>query len=265
MKLHGGFPHIYRTGPALTQMMHTLERFGMHRSDALYTSSSQYAALVAREYALDESTIRVIPYGINLEHIDHAREIQLADRFPALAGKRIVLLSVGASPGRKGAAVFVEAARGLHDHDVQFVLVASVPSLPDDDGLPSNVQVLECLDQPDFFALVAASDLVVVPSQFETFTIATYEAMLLGRSVVVSQHVPIEGPAREYPHLRRLERLNASCLTESIAHALAAKPLAPVDGELTARLRNAFSIATVARDTLAYYRETVDRYRQSAR
>ena len=53
--------------------------------------------------------------------------------------------------------------------------------------------MLDPLDKADFHALLAASEVVVLPSEFESFSIATYEAMLLDRALIVSRHVPLEG------------------------------------------------------------------------
>src|SRR5581483_3798470 len=106
-------------------------------SDALYTASIQYAATAAREHAIPPARIQVIPYGLDLGALDRACHAPLAERFPALAGRRLVVLSVGTAPGRKGAGVFLQAARACADRGALWVLVSSQPELLGQTAMPS--------------------------------------------------------------------------------------------------------------------------------
>jgi glycosyltransferase involved in cell wall biosynthesis len=263
MKLHGSFRHIHRAPGGLTSAMHALEGLALRRSNLLYTSSSRYAATVAGDHGLPAERIRVIPYGIDLRLLDAAQRSPLPGRLAGLGGRRLVLLSVGTSPGRKGAGVFVEAARLRADADALFVLICSNRAFLEGVALPANLVVLDHLDPADFYALLAAAEVVVLPSAFESFSIATYEAMLLGRTVVLSRHVPLDGPAREYPRRVTLECLDAHALAAAVGQALHATPAIPkLDPELRARLRAAYGIEEVAEQTLALYREAIERHRQ---
>ena len=132
-----------------------------------------------------------------------------------IEGKRIVLLSVGDSPERKGAPVFFEAARRFDDPTLQFVLLCSDQEFLARSRVPSNVLVLPSLDRSAFYALLRVAAVAVFPSQFESFSIATHEAMLLGRHIIVSSHVPLDGLAASYP-ARRIVDQDADSLAEAI-------------------------------------------------
>jgi glycosyltransferase involved in cell wall biosynthesis len=265
MKLHGSFQGIYRPGFGIGPVMHGLESIALRRSDALYTSSQRYAADISRQYGIPSDHVGVIAYGIDLRAIDAQPRPRPSDRFPATAGKRLVLLSVGSSVERKGAPVFIEVARQWKDREVLFVLVCSNPAVVATLSPPDNVLVVGQLDKPDFYGLLAASDAVLFPSEFETFSIATHEAILLGRPVIVSRHVPLEGPAADYPRCVTLDRLDAMCLGSAVRHVLnegCALPAVPHQAESS--LRAAYSIESVAEQTLSFYHEVVDRYQRSA-
>lgn len=260
IKLHGDFRHIHSRAQPLAAVMHALEGLALRWSDGMYASSGAYARTVAADYDISPDRIRVIPYGITLDGSGHPR---LADRHPRLAGKRVVLLSVGASPGRKGAPVFIEAARRVSDPDTLFVLVCSSPAAVRPAAPPANLLVLAHLPRPDFHALLALAEVVVLPSEFESLSIATYEAMLLGRPVILSSHIPLEGPALEYPRRVTLARIEAGALAEAVQRVLGgAASLPAVDPTLLAQLRHTYGIGTVAADTLAFYRDIVQRYRR---
>jgi glycosyltransferase involved in cell wall biosynthesis len=265
MKLHGSFQHIYRPPRGLSAAMLTLEGYALRHTNAIYTSSEQYASTVAQAYHMPREHIRVIPYGIDLRDLCAEPRLRATDRWPALAGKRIVLLSVGGSVVRKGAPIFVEMARRYQDLDVRFVLLCSDVAAIRGLAPPANVLVVNTLDRRDFYGLLAASDVVVFPSEFESFSIATYEAMLLGRAVVVSRSVPLEGPARAYPRRLTLDRLDADCLGDAVRQMLAgAADTCALRPEQLAELRRAFSIEAVGEQTLSFYEEVVDHYRRSA-
>jgi glycosyltransferase involved in cell wall biosynthesis len=265
MKLHGSFQDIHQPPHGLSSAMLALEGYALRHSDAIYTSSEQYASTVAQAYRMPRERIRVIPYGIDLRDLDVEPRQRAVDRFPALAGKRIVLLSVGSSVVRKGGPIFVEMARRYQDPSVRFVLLCSDVEAVQRLAPPANVLVINTLDKADFYGLLAASDVAVFPSEFESFSIATYEAMLLGRTVVVSRSVPLEGPARAYPRRLTLDCLDADCLGDAVRQVLAGEAgLCALQPEQLTELRRAYSIEAVAEQTLSYYEEIVDRYRRSA-
>lgn len=265
-KLHGNFRQFHPRSSLLRRAVHALEAAAVRGSDAVYASSSTHAAVGCDDYTLPRERIDVVPCGVQVSELTSLPSPgDVERRFPDIRGRRIVLLSVGASPGRKGARAFVEAASARRWDDVVFLLLAADRDPLDGMPLPAHVLVLPMQDKPLFRALLAAAAVVVFPSLFESFSIATHEAMLLERPVVVSKHVPLDPPARDYPWLTVLDAIDGHTLAQALASMLEvnAEPgLLPAD--MRRALRAAYGMDGVADATLALYREVIER-RRSAR
>jgi glycosyltransferase involved in cell wall biosynthesis len=252
-KLHGNFRQIHSGSGALARLMNAIERRAVRGGDAVYASSVAQAERATRDWSLPRERIAVIPCGIDLGALDPVPRAELDRRYPALRGRRLVVASVGNSPGRKGARIFLRAARLAPGDDVAHVLVCAEPDLLAGTEPPAGVVLLPVLDRPFFHGLLAAAEAVVFPSHFETFSIATHEAMLLGRTVVVSRAIPLEGAARAYPRAIDLPALEPEPLAAAIRQALTAPRPAP-DLEIQGRLEREFGIDGVADATLDLYR-----------
>jgi len=252
-KLHGNFRQMHaRSGP-LAHLVAALERRCVRASDEIYSSAAGPADQAARDYRLPRERFAVIPCGVDLGALRLASRAEFERHHPDLAGRRLVVTSVGSSPGRKGARLFLRTARLCAREGVAFVLVGSTGALGEVERGP-GVFVLPTLEKRFFHGLLAGADAVVFASQFETFSIATHEAMLLGRTVIASRWIPLEGEARDYPRLIDIARLDAECLSAAVRQALDVAP-PPPDETTRRRLEAAYGIDHVAEATLALYRQ----------
>ena len=260
-KLHGNFRQIHSERWLLTRLVSALERAAVRRSDAVYASTSLHARIAHEDYRMPGDAIAVIPCGINLAELAGAVEPSEVDRrFPQLRCLRLVLLSVGMSPERKGARLFIDAARAREWTDVAFVLICADASFAARCEIPPGVIVIPQQEKRVFRMLLAAASVVVLPSAFESFSIATHEAMLLGRAVIVSAQIPLDAPARNYPRLIMLDPVNGATLAAATAAMLSAEPTPPQAlRETREQLEAAYGIERVTDATVALYRVAIER------
>jgi glycosyltransferase involved in cell wall biosynthesis len=259
-KLHGNFRLIYPGRALLGYLAGKAERFVVRRSDAVYASTGEYASAVAGYCGIAREGIRIIPYAIDVEAIARLKSLNLAEEYPAIAGKKLVFLSAGSSPMRKGADIFLETASCCERDDVLFVLSCNDRAFLARVAIPGNVLVVTELNQCQFYNWLRVSDVVVFPSSGESFCIAAHEAMLFGKPVVVSKSVPLEGIAREYPHCRVLPALQPALLAEAIFRFLDREPrVCGVQDEswdeFSQRFASRYGVPAVVDQTEQFYRE----------
>jgi glycosyltransferase involved in cell wall biosynthesis len=255
-KLHGNFRHIYSSTTSLGRIMEKLEAFAARRSDGIYTSSLAYARSISNEYKIPLERIKIIPYGIDLSGLDNFETQDLRQRYPTIANKKVIFLTVGSSPERKGARIFVEAAKRVEESQLMFVLSCSDPRFFEAPELPQNLLILPNLERAEFYNWLAQSDVIVFPSQFESFSIAVREAMLFGKAIVVSPQIPFEGVDTEYPRHYILPAIEPALLANAVLEITNGGSNFPAVGpEFHSRLKNNYDIRRVAQATLDFYKE----------
>jgi len=152
------------------------------------TPTAHVADDVAAEFSVDRSKIVVVPHGVPKLVTDEdevGRQRGLVGSYGAL----IVYPAI--THPHKGHARLIEAMR--HLPDARLVLIGGVGSAEDDVQRAINSavdpeQILRLGRVPDDIrnALIAAADLVVIPSEEEGFGAPVIEAMTLGTPVVCS-------------------------------------------------------------------------------
>ena len=256
-KLHGNFRYIYGNR-FLLPIVETMERMVVAGSDGAYASSSAYAQRISIDYRIPLDAIKIIPYGIKIEPIaaQFPKQNSFRSEYGIPEDQKLVFLSAGASPVRKGAPLFLDVAKRLSGKSITFVLACSDMNFSNRADIPENVVVIPHLGRQGFHSLLKQVDLVVFPSQFESFCIAAYEAMLLGKTLIVSKNLPLEGTVRQYSQCVVLENLDIDSLAGAILNIVEGKnELSPVQFNLLSRMRQEYDIGTVAELTEAYYRE----------
>jgi len=254
-KLHGNFRLIYSEHPWFGYLAEKAERFAVRKSDGVYASTAEYAAAIANICDIPLQHIRIIPYAIDVDSIDRLKPIDLVEQYPAIAGKKLAFLSVGSSPLRKGALLFLEAASRSERDDLHFVLSCNDRRFLKDARIPPNVLVVKDLDQCRFYNWLRLSDVVVFPSSGETFCIAAHEAMLFGKAIVVSKHIPLEGIDLAYPKCAILPSLQSSLLAQAIFQFMDEKRRCPdVEEDFHQRFVLRYRIGAVADQTEQFYR-----------
>jgi glycosyltransferase involved in cell wall biosynthesis len=253
-KLHGNFRLIYSQRGLLAYLAGKAERFAVRRSDGIYASTIQYAESISHAYGIPLVRIKIIPYAIETQSAELLNPPDPIAQYPSLRGKRIVFLSVGSSPMRKGAPLFLETAARCERDQVRFVLSCNDQPFLERARIPENVLVVGDLDQSQFYGWLRASDVVVFPSSGESFCIAVHEAMLFGKAIVVSKQIPLEGLDLEYPKCAVLENVQADVLERAIFYFLDARAESFAgENKFYERFALRYGIKTVVDQTEEFY------------
>ncbi len=175
-----------------------------------------------------------------------------------------LLLAVGRFTPQKDQITLVRAIRTLPDPALRLVLAGDGPERPACEAEAAGDPRVAFLGQRgDVGDLMAAADLLVLPSRFEGLPLVVLEAMAIGLPVVASRIDSARealGPA--HPFLA--EPGDPPAFAAAIAAALATPGAAPgAFVAASARRRHAarFTAARMAADTAALYRAVLDRPR----
>jgi glycosyltransferase involved in cell wall biosynthesis len=170
-----GWAFTTNASPLKKRIYSALERLLSRRTDAIIViSQSEMEAAAAA--GIDPRKCAVVYNGVE-------------DRPPAIdvrpAEGPIRALFVGRFDEQKGYDVLIDAFRLLGDQPMHLHLVGEAVQgqgkLPD---LPSNVTTQGWITPSELGAVIAGSDVLVVPSRWEGFGLVAIEAMREGRPVV---------------------------------------------------------------------------------
>jgi len=244
----------------------------MTRGEKVIAISRFISDHIQNTYGVEESRIRLIHRGIDLDRFDPAqvsaeRVVQLAGEWRLPDGVPVVML-----PGRmtrwKGQAMMIDALARLGRHDIRCLLVGSdqgrtgyrkeLETLLRRRGLGDVVHVVEhCADMPAAYMLADA--VVSASTDPEAFGRVAAEAQAMGRPVIASDH----GGARETVQPEKTGWLFPPGDAEALAAVLGrVLDLGSEEREVltktaTGYIRENFSKQKMCSRTLAVYDEVV--------
>lgn len=136
---------------------------------------------------------QMIPPPVNLALVAKRSTEPVAQAWLAVPRERPVILGVGRLSFEKGFDLLIAALRLLHDSGGRQRLIlagdgadaAALKVQAARLGLTDDIDFLGYVDNP--WSLMAAADMVVVPSRVEGFCLVLVEAMSLGRQVVAAR------------------------------------------------------------------------------
>jgi glycosyltransferase involved in cell wall biosynthesis len=125
----------------------------------------------AARLGADPARLRTVPYGVDSERFAPNAAVRRAVRHELALGDEPVIVTAGRLVRKKGFEYLIDAARTLAaSHPTARVLIAGEGDLRDElerraaDAAPARVTLLGNLAQSEIARLVAAADVVVVPS-----------------------------------------------------------------------------------------------------
>ena len=146
-----------------------------------------------RLYAVPQNDVVVVPNGFNPQEFNpatrSARRAEMRQKL-GLKADDIALLFVANELERKGFQTLLEAIKILKRRDVRVISVGRVDSnavMKSAEAFGVRDQVLACGSTQDVAGFHAASDLFVLPTQYEAFCLAILESLGSGLPVVTTR------------------------------------------------------------------------------
>jgi glycosyltransferase involved in cell wall biosynthesis len=197
LPLHFGF--TYANHPVPLPLERRIEALGLRTATRIFAPSKHVASTLAGEYSIPESSIRVIPNGVDTVLFQPAAS-------PALKQPSSrTLVCVCRLTEQKGLDLLIDVMRVVsHELPGTRLLIAgdgpyraSLEYLIHDSGLDGNVELLGHIQHSALPTIYQQADVFVSTSAYEPFGLTTLEAMACGLPAVVSS----VGGAHDY--LRR--------------------------------------------------------------
>jgi UDP-glucose:(heptosyl)LPS alpha-1,3-glucosyltransferase len=152
---------------------------------------------IQRHYGLDEKKIRVIPLGVDAEAF-HPRNRSAWRRVTrerlGLALGDLVVAFVGRDYRLKGLATLLKAV-SLADAGIQVLAIAVAPN-PELTAIAAG-RVTFVDSAPHVAPYFAAADCFALPTRYDTFSLATLEAMASGLPAIVSRAAGVSEHLRD--------------------------------------------------------------------
>ena len=168
----------------------------MSRVDSMVVSTEQEKQDLHRLYGVPPHKVEVISAGVDLEMFSPVDRAE-ARRSLGLTEKRVIL-SVGRIEPLKGLDILIPAVAMLSDvSDIRLMIVGGEPgrepelhrlsSLAKEHGLQDMVTFTGAVRQAELPKYYSAADVFVMPSYYETFGLASLEAMACGTPVIAAR------------------------------------------------------------------------------
>ncbi len=254
-RLHGNVSHTMSRS-LISRFFDKLEGAVTRCADAIYSPSSAYAELIARDYDLPRAKIAVIPYGIDIAALtDAPSSKEHPDRWAL--GERHVILFSGTLTERKGAKVLFDTITALrHREDVTVVVAGRIEAGHGIIQLPNAVVTGE-LTRSDLAILYRRASVFLLPSDFDNLSLSIIEAMSFGLPIVAfnvgGNSELVEDGVNGF-----LAEINQPQLIPSLVLRVIDNPnLAQKFGEASAKLARRFDISQVAAEVENFFSEVV--------
>lgn len=173
------------------QAIHSIENELVSLSDSVIVCSSYMRNEVCNVHGIDQTTIKVIPNGIDISSLQlKDPHLYQRERY-AREGEKIVLF-IGRLVKEKGVQVLLQSAREvlLEFPECKFIIAGRGPMFAELESiaseLGSHVLFTGFVRSHEKIFLLQIADVCVFPSLYEPFGIVAIEAMGSGTPVVVS-------------------------------------------------------------------------------
>jgi glycogen(starch) synthase len=175
-----------RSGKKSNSWLFELEKEGMQKADLIIAVSEYHKKIMVKEYGISDSKIKVIHHGID--------ELKPSDYKAPF--KEDIVLFCGRLSLQKGATTFIDIAEALvkKEDKLRFVvcgqgeLMEEMIASATEKGLMDKIHFTGHLPQEDVFAVMKASQVMVMPSLSEPFGLSALEAVSLEVPLVLSKN-----------------------------------------------------------------------------
>lgn len=192
-----GVPHLVVTehivGRPHSPAQAALKRRELEMADAVTAVAHAVAESLVEDYGVERERVRVVPNGADVPDDEEEREPARRWRERLGAGMlRPLWVCVARLEEQKGHDVLLDAAAEVRRRGLEFVLAlagegskrAELEQRAQALGIADRVRFLGHVD--DAATLLAAANVVVLPSRWEGLPLVVLEAMMRGRPIVAS-------------------------------------------------------------------------------
>lgn len=231
-------------------------------TERIIAISQQVKAEIELEYGVESRRVTVIHHGVDTEAF-HTRH-RVAERVPGrkrlgLGPEDFVVLFIGGDYRRKGLLALLQAAK-LVGERLKVLAVGVEPDsalrrIVSDGGLADLVSFLGTTG--DIAPIYAVADCFALPTVYDTFSMATLEAMACGLPVIVSRAAGVAeilSPDNDSLVLERADDVNL--LAQHLTRLMRDRDLRGRLGDQARRTAERHSWDEVAKATLVVYQET---------
>jgi D-inositol-3-phosphate glycosyltransferase len=232
----------------------------------LITSEREKGNLL-RHYPAREETIAVVPCGVNLNLFRPLDKAEARRRI-AVPLDEALALYVGRFAPEKGLERLLAAAACLRSLPrLRFVIAGGGNEDPDyqrilqmsrDFGLSGRVTFVGRVDQGDLPVFYSASDMLVVPSSYESFGMVALESLACGTPVVATPVGAMEAVLWDPSAGRVAPDLRPESLAAAIEEIRIGRKSRPAAPETIRRSALRYDWSRVAADVLKVYRRSVE-------
>lgn len=244
------------------QLQHRMERRQAERSDGIVACTSAVLRWARELWDLDSvGTADVVPNFIDVDAIRRAGDGDLPAWFPREAP---TILYFGRLQERKGVHVLAAAMDDVWRDfpDAQLILAGSdwpyrgrtmAEHVREVTGDSPNVHITGPVPREALMPVVRAADVVVFPSLWENFSIATLEARALGRATVATAGVGFDDFVRDGEDGLLVERDSAPALAAAVTRLLGDDALRRRVGDAAASSADRYSTSVVGEELAAWF------------
>lgn len=168
---------------------------------------------------IDANKLVVIPYGCNVENF-YPIERESDGKF------RVIY--VGSLCLRKGVRYLIEAFKEIDNPNIELLLIGKIEKELEEymRNIPNNIKHIQYIHNKELNNYYAQSDLFVLPSLSDSFSLATLEAMSSGLPVIVSENVGAKDFVKDGVNGYIVPIKNSKILKEKIIYLCENKDLA---------------------------------------
>lgn len=241
------------------------EKYSMAKSTtrSVIAVSQKVKNEIEREYGVDPRKVVVIHHGVDAKAFHPTHRARWSDAVRYRLGLRrddFVVLFVGGDYRRKGLVPLLQAA-GRVSEPVKVLAVgvkrdASLNRLVQQNGLNKLVTFLDVT--AEIASLYSAADCFALPTRYDTFSMATLEAMASGLPVIVGRTAGVSellSPGCDSLVLEKPD--DVDLLAQALETLVRDEKLREMLGAEARSTAERHSWDTVAKQTLAVYRATL--------
>lgn len=250
----------------LNLAIHSVERWLAQSAAAVITCSETMRDEAARLFELDPAHVQVVPNGIDSARWRSSARARAAMR-SRYAGSGPLVVYAGRLVHEKGVQTLLDAARPLRAlHPGLSLVVAGTGAY--EVALRTRARTLRVaravewlgfVEADDLVAVLAAADVVVVPSLYEPFGIVALEAAAARAPVVVAETGGLNGLVADGVAARSFPPGDVGALVRAVDAVLADPDASQRAAARAVRvIRRDYTWSAVAEHTAEIYRRAVD-------